>query len=535
MYLKNLCGKLAIIAITFLGQEATSATSSLKQFLENPINQSKLDEISKSKETFNRVELLHLGVNSKAKRTELVENAQEYIFITVPYWFNDEEGSSFLEEIRLLKEKRPSVDIKVMVDWTSPASTADFFGLKFFNKLQKILGKENVIQWNKFWNFRSFSTKIMTNRIHDKIFVVDGRSMISGGMNIGNDYLMGGKTRKGWQDTDLYIEGPAAQEGAKIFLRPFLLQDYFNGFIGSPFPNRKKDQIEILQNLFYRDIDETRWSTLFFGLKRTFKIPYRNFLQNEKYFPELEVDQEAQTPIRLIYDNPLVDRKIVKLPRSLNKNKSKEKIISVSKFTDTLEFLLPQTQKSVRLFVPYLTLSNRMVKLILDHSKRLNIEIITNSLISHDLGKFNYLASLPTIKRLTAGGVTVYEWQGHSKLEAIEKANECKITDYWPGHTTHTKAAILDGEVSFLGSHNMNVRSEKYNSEIMIMIRDSNVSKQLDAIFEHNLDTQTPRTVQCGDKLLERPVRTEKITQEYLDKTVKGFKFKLLPLLYPIM
>jgi putative cardiolipin synthase len=507
----------------------------LAELLGTPEQQARLDEITKSKETLNQAQLLHLGLNSKKKRLELLEQAENYVFITVPYWFGDQEGKLFLDALSQLKQRRPNIDIKVMMDWTSPASTSDFFAQKFYKDLQKLLGKKNVVQWNKLWNFRSFSLKIMSNRIHDKVMVIDGKKMISGGMNIGNDYLLGGDTRKGWHDTDIYLDGPAALEGSKIFLKPFLLQNYFNGYFGQPFPRQRKYQIEVLHNLFYRDIDKTTWPGLFFGLKRTFKIPYREYLEDENYFPQLASNEQATSPIRLIYDNPLVDRKEVEVPRIFNSNKTKRKIVKYSKFIDTLEYIVPQAKKSLRLFIPYLTISKRVMKLLLAHSKRIRIEIITNSMISHDLGKFNYFAALPAIKQLVDGGITVYEWQGHSKLEALEKEHDCEITDYWPGHTIHTKAAIIDSEVAFLGSHNMNVRSEKYNSELMIMMRDKKLAQQMEEIFNYDLDLETDKKVRCGEKILERPARTEKITEDYLEKTVRGFKFKLLPLLYPVM
>jgi hypothetical protein len=69
----------------------------------------------------------------------------------------------------------------------------------------------------------------------------------------------------------------------------------------------------------------------------------------------------------------------------------------------------------------------------------------------------------------------------------------------------------------------------------MIMLRDKKSAQEFNEIFEYDLDNDPNRTVQCGEKTLVRPPRTEKVTEEYLEKTVKGLKYKLLPLLYPVM
>ena len=118
------------------------------------------------------------------------------------------------QELKALKERNPNIDIKVMVDWTSPASTGDFFASKMYLTLKSYL-EEKYCPMEQIWNFRGFSFKLAENRIHDKVFVVDGEKMIMGGMNIGNEYLQGGSSKLGWHDTDILFEGQAAQVATK--------------------------------------------------------------------------------------------------------------------------------------------------------------------------------------------------------------------------------------------------------------------------------------------------------------------------------
>jgi cardiolipin synthase len=48
-------------------------------------------------------------------------------------------------------------------------------------------------------------------RNHRKMVVVDGRVALTGGMNVGDEYVDGGNKFKKWRDTHLYVRGPAVQ------------------------------------------------------------------------------------------------------------------------------------------------------------------------------------------------------------------------------------------------------------------------------------------------------------------------------------
>ncbi|MBI2520854.1 MAG: phosphatidylserine/phosphatidylglycerophosphate/cardiolipin synthase family protein [Bdellovibrio sp.] len=512
-----------LFSFLVLAQEST--TPDLAEVLGYVLNKSSLDEITKSQETNNKATLLHLGVNSKRARIKLLADAKEYVFITVPYWYGDDEGKAMYHELKSLKERNPNIDIKIMVDWTSPASTGDFFASKMYLQLKKLVGRKNIVQWNKFWNFRGFSFKLAENRIHDKVFVVDGDKLIMGGMNIGSEYLQGGLTKVGWHDTDILFEGPVAQVATKVFIKPFLLQKHLDK-LGGNFPTDPRMQLKVLHYYFYYDIARIPYRPA--GFLRTEKVvdlPLGHFLGNPRYFPLVGENEGHTTPVRLIYDNPFVDRKFVK-----------NKIMHASKTLDALEFILPHAKHSMRLFIPYLTLSDRMIKILQKAATRIKVQIITNSLKSHDLGKFNFYAALPTIQRLVDAGIEVYAWQGHKDLLEFEKKNNCEIDDYWPGRTLHTKAVILDRSVAILGSNNMNVRSEKHNSEIMALIRDREIAKQLDDVFEYDLDKSPERTLSCGGKIFaDRPPRVLPITKTYLDTTVRGLKFRIYPSLYDFL
>ena len=71
----------------------------------------------------------------------------------------------------------------------------------------------------------------LNHRWHEKHLVVDGKQAILGGMNIGDEYMLGGTgatatffgmEKEAWRDTDIFIEGAAAGEAYAAFARNWL-------------------------------------------------------------------------------------------------------------------------------------------------------------------------------------------------------------------------------------------------------------------------------------------------------------------------
>ncbi|MCC7440846.1 MAG: phosphatidylserine/phosphatidylglycerophosphate/cardiolipin synthase family protein [Bdellovibrionales bacterium] len=479
-------------------------------------NTRSLDELTQSEETMNRVELLHLGKTSRHVRLRLLREAKNHLFITVPYWFDDTEGRAFLSAVKAKKAEMRrdgrDLDFRVLVDWVSPASSGDFFATKQYKDIKEAADGK-LLQWNSFWRFRPWAQEIHRNRLHDKLFVVDGEKVILGGMNIADEYLQGGETEKGWHDTDLLIEGPAAQQASKYFLKPYLLQEYLDDH-SNPFPSDPNFQIYVFQNLFYRDIGYTEYrGERLFTFRQAVNIPLRRELDNPELFPRLPWKNTYTKAVRLIWDQPLLDRKPVSERQ-------------YSKLLNVLDFVIPQARQGIKIFLPYPTFTRRMRDLLINARKRgLRVQMITNSIISHDLGVFPYLAGLVNYEPLLKAGVEIYEWQGHSRLKALGAQNGC-VPEEWPGHTLHTKAIILDDSVAIIGSNNFNFRSELMNSEVMALVRDRDFARQLADVFEYDLDVEPPggRTLLCGgSRIPGRPPRTAKIGWEQVRELIRRY------------
>jgi phosphatidylserine/phosphatidylglycerophosphate/cardiolipin synthase-like enzyme len=508
--IKTLLNSFIFLFIFVAGAQASDLIQTMQ------LERAAIDQMTATQQTLNNVTLLHLGKNTAPARQELIAASQRYIFTSVPYWHDDSAGESIFASLAAKRAENPLLDVRILEDWTSPGSTGDFWATKMFKRLKQ-LTNGNAYLWNTPWWGRRFSSRLLANRMHDKTLIIDGTQLLTGGMNVGQPYFEGGLTREGWHDTDLLIQGPAAAETTRTFVKVWEMARYLRN-PKNLFPTKKSEVNSILQNYFYQNQEKFSFKHLNDKTKQIVTVNAQvPFLEQLK---QLGVDRDARSndpvegglPVRMIYDNPLFNPV----------TKSGKKYFC--DFACFLDYAFNRTQESIRIFQPYLTISAQHEKLLVQTAQRgIKVEIITNSRKSHDLGEPAYFAAISHYPALLAAGVKIYEWQGHKPLLELERSNNCIIpVGEWPGGTLHTKVVMMDGQVGVVGSHNMNVRSEKYNSELMTIVMDSNFTSQLNAIFEKDLDLDEDRSIFCGEQRLPRSRLVNEIdlesTQEFIKK-----------------
>jgi putative cardiolipin synthase len=133
--------------------------------------------------------------------------------------------------------------------------------------------------------------------------------------------------------------------------------------------------------------------------------------------------------------------------------------------SDELYSIFSKAQHSVLILSPYLIPNERVSKMFKTLINRgVTIKIITNSLKSTD----NLFAQ--------AGFKA-------AKQEMIDMGIE--LYEYNLVHTTHAKTAVVDGEISLIGTFNLDPRSSQINREIGIVVKDANVGADLTKIINH--------------------------------------------------
>lgn len=164
----------------------------------------------------NQVRLLIDGVGSFAERNRLIDEASSSIHLQTFIFTDDATGWDLAR--RLGAKADEGVKVRVIVDALgSQRSSPKLFDYMRAHGVEVRAYGDPVAQ---FWD--------LNDRWHEKHLIVDGRVSIEGGMNIGDEYALGGtgrafardgKLHEAWRDVDVRLEGPSVADAQRAFLK----------------------------------------------------------------------------------------------------------------------------------------------------------------------------------------------------------------------------------------------------------------------------------------------------------------------------
>ncbi len=138
-----------------------------------------------------------------------LENAQKYIFME---YFIVEEGIMWDPILDILKRKAAEgVEVRVMYD-----DIGCFFLL---SKDYRAKLESYGIKCRVFNPFTPFLTVLQNNRDHRKICVIDGKTAITGGVNLADEYINAKERFGHWKDAGVVMRGDAAWSFSVMFLQ----------------------------------------------------------------------------------------------------------------------------------------------------------------------------------------------------------------------------------------------------------------------------------------------------------------------------
>jgi cardiolipin synthase A/B len=159
----------------------------------------------------NRVTLLRDAAQGYPAMLRAIEDAERSVYLEM-YWFaSDEVGERF--KTALLAASRRGVEVAVIYDSVGSLGTDDsfFWPLRQHGAVEEF---NPIAVWH-----RRFRLARLTRRDHRKLLVVDGKLAVTGGMNIGREWLPFQENGDGWRDDGIVIEGDAVQELERCFRR----------------------------------------------------------------------------------------------------------------------------------------------------------------------------------------------------------------------------------------------------------------------------------------------------------------------------
>jgi putative cardiolipin synthase len=299
-------------------------------------------------------------------------------------------------------------------------------------------------------------------RMHDKTFTVDGQIAITGGRNMADEYFDFDHAYN-FRDRDALLVGAVVPEVQASFERfwtsPWVVpvEQLYDGW-GLMKKNVKVDSREVQE--VYRELnryaaDEANFSP---AIRATIESIPRSF-------PEL-AGRLRWTSARFLSDTP-------------GKNQSRFSLGGGGRTTAALAGLLESARREVLIESPYLVLSAPALELFGRlRSRGVRVRICTNSLASTDnLQAFSGYRNQRS--QLLGLGIEIHEYRPDPAIQRQVMQRYAELRHEAPVFALHAKTLVIDDAVTFIGTYNLDPRSENLNTEAGVVIEDAAVAAEV--------------------------------------------------------
>jgi putative cardiolipin synthase len=441
------------------------------------------------------VNVLEQGEDSLLLRIHLIRAAKRNIDIQTFIWTEDDAGWLVLDE--LIKAARRGVKVRVLVD--------QLFSLDNVEWLARIARVHRNLQF-RLYNPTfddavtpplAFAAGVLccfsrfNQRMHNKMFLVDGAIGIAGGRNYENRYFDWDQEFD-YRDRDVLVVGPAT--GAQMQAS---FDQFWNNHRAVPLTrfndvNRRivADAAKPVGLMPPASIDWPRVDAL---RARADDAAYIQRHFSARALPVSRVDYFSDAPDKATrLHDPAADE-----------------------LTARIRALLENAHSEVVFETPYLVLTSRARRIfrhLYKRKPRVPVMVSTNSLAATD-AFYVYALSYKYKKRyLKRYGFQIHEFMPfpadaadfiHGYATLAGGSNAGKYQRY--GRTPlkhggvriglHAKSLVIDGHISVIGSHNFDPRSDNYNTESGFIIYDTAVAQRVRAAILQDAAPQNAWTI----------------------------------------
>ncbi len=303
-----------------------------------------------------------------------------------------------------------------------------------------------------------FGAEGIKNRMHNKAFVVDNTVAIVGGRNIGDEYFKAHQDVN-FEDIDIMATGPIAKEVSAGF------DEYWNHELAIPiraFVSQEPAAEDVQKARHMLDQHREAMKATEFGRK----------LRESDLLKRLGA---GRLPVVWAQGEVLYDR-----PGRVNTSG----VLDPSKsMAPRLREIIEEAQSEALLISPYFVPREGGVKLFAKMRDRgVKVEILTNSLASNDvpIAHGGYARYRKDLLRM---GVDLFE------LKPVQGQREEKDHTRLGGSSgaaLHAKSFILDRQVLFVGTFNLDPRSAWFDTQNGIAVRSETLAEQAARLFEES-------------------------------------------------
>ena len=139
---------------------------------------------------------------------EAIQNAEEFILLEYYIFHSDEMGMRIIDA--LIERSQAGVEVRVLIDAMGSNKRMSKEAISKMKQAGIIFA-----EFDKVWI--PFLSNKINHRNHRKIVVVDGKVAITGGINIGDEYIHRSVKFGFWRDTSILLQGEGVHDLAVLF------------------------------------------------------------------------------------------------------------------------------------------------------------------------------------------------------------------------------------------------------------------------------------------------------------------------------
>ena len=390
--------------------------------------------------------LLASGEKAFTARNAMTQIAEQTIDVQYFVWQSDSIGAILINQ--LIKAAERGVRIRMLID--DYYSGGRDFGLTKLDTLPNF----EVRVFNPYVDRDSQMFEFMTDmsrlnhRMHNKAFIMDNTFAVIGGRNIGDQYF-GVSSEVNFRDLDVLTAGPIVKDISHSF------DVFWNSEWAIPIAEISDDHPTLeetqqgLENLQKYVDDQT-------------DFPYRIHKTQEEIYQRMHAakDNLIWGDAKILYDDP---------------NKKIGNDEGYRGITPHLQEVGNNIKEEVLVEAAYFIAGDRGVKRALEYKDRgVRIRVLTNSMATNDMAPA-FVFYEKYREDLLKNGVELYELRPdlNSQREFWSLRAKASIA------TLHTKVMVADRKTIFIGSFNLDPRSELLNTEVGLLIDSPELAEQI--------------------------------------------------------
>ena len=404
--------------------------------------------------------VLEKGEESLLARAWLADHARTSIDVQYFIWSTDNIG--ILASEALLRAAERGVKVRVLVDDLLIDAPPDaLLALALHPNIDiRIYNPKVTVGTSKVKRIGNVVTALraVNQRMHDKTALFDGLVGIVGGRNMADEYF-DYDHRYNFRDRDALVMGPVVTQ----------MEGSFGRFWESP----QAVPVEKLLAKPLKKITPERMNTIYADLRAYAEKP-------ENFAPEV---RDALRNLPLKFDGLLREmawddvRFLSDIP---GKNDGQAGLSGGGIITTELATVLKNAKKRVTIQSPYLIMPDGGLELFRQLVRQgVEVRISTNSLASTD----NLMAFSGYRKQrrsILKSGVKVFEYKPEPAIRCELMERYPKLAKEAPIFALHAKSMVIDGELLFIGTFNLDPRSANLNTEVGVLVRNSRLAAQVE-------------------------------------------------------